>query len=530
MDQLLSQIFGYLHGMAHYRWSALLIAWLVAILGWIFVYAIPDQYQSNAVVHIDADSVMKPLMEGLAVEKMDPGAGQLKVLSRILLSPKNLSTLINETGLADEIETHGDQGRLIAALASTIVLKAVTPLDRRGGWTGSIYEIGYQSKSAQLSYKVVSHLLNTFIEQALLSTRTDTSAAQEFLGEQIVDYEQRLIIAEQRLADFKKANVGLMPNEKGGYYSRLQRSQEAIEDTRSALRLAERRRAELRKQLRGEKPLLDNSSYGAASAIKLRKYQEQLNSLLNQYTEQHPDVQALRATIEDLKANKTVIEDDAVAAGTGNSIEFNPVYQELKAEMGKVTVDVEALRIKLAEEEGRVERLTQSMDVIPEVEANLSKLNRDYEITREGYLELVKRRESARLSQEVGETAGVDAFRIIESPRVATLPSGPNRLLLLTLALLAGIGAGLGWSLLRHLLNPPFINLTEIKSKIGLPVLGSVSLYLSPKKKKQRRRQMVSFISAAVLLVGVYGGAILFKDSGVTLLKSVLDDATDTRL
>jgi polysaccharide chain length determinant protein (PEP-CTERM system associated) len=529
MDQLLSQIFGYLNGMAHYRWSALLIAWLVAILGWIFVYAIPDQYQSKAVVHIDVDSVMEPLMEGLAVEKMDPGAGQLNILSRILLSPNNLATLINETDLADEIETHGDQSRLIATLASTIELQGVAPLGSLG-WGGSIYEISYQSKSAQRSYKVVSHLLNTFIEQALVSTRTDTNKAQEFLEGQIGDYERRLIIAEQRLADFKKANVGLMPNEKGGYYSRLQRSQEAIEDTRSALRLAERRRAELRKLLRGEKPLLDNSSYGAASAIKLRKYQEQLNSLLNQYTEQHPDVQALRATIEDLKANKTVIEDDAVAAGTGNSIEFNPVYQELKAEMGKVTVDVEALRIKLAEEEGRVERLTQSMDVIPEVEANLSKLNRDYEITREGYLELVKRRESARLSQEVGETAGVDAFRIIESPRVATLPSGPNRLLLLTLALLAGIGAGLGWSLLRHLLNPPFINLTEIKSKIGLPVLGSVSLYLSPKKKKQRRRQMVSFISAAVLLVGVYGGAILFKDSGVTLFKSVLDDATDTRL
>lgn len=123
MDQLLSQIFGYLNGMAHYRWSALLIAWLVAILGWIFVYAMPDQYQSNAVVHIDSDSVMKPLLEGLAVEKTDP-AGQLNVLSRILLSPKNLTTLINETGLADEIETRGDQSRLIAALASTIVLQA----------------------------------------------------------------------------------------------------------------------------------------------------------------------------------------------------------------------------------------------------------------------------------------------------------------------------------------------------------------------------------------------------------------------
>jgi len=527
VDQLLSQIFGYVNGMAHYRWSALLIAWLVAISGWIFVYMIPDQYQSNAVVHIDTDSLIKPLLKGLAVETSTDG--ELNVLSRVLLSRENLITLINETGLADEIETHGDQSRLIDALASKIVLRAGAQQNRRG-WRGDIYEISFQSKSAQRSYNVVSHLLNTFIEKALLSTRNDTSRAQKFLGEQIGDNEQRLIIAEQRLADFKKDNVGLMPNEKGGYYSRLQRSQEEIEDTRAALRLAERRLSELRKQLKGEKPLLGNSSYGAGSAIRLRKYQEQLNSLLTQYTEQHPDVQALIATIEDVKANKTVTEEDAVAAGTGNSIEFNTVYQELKAEMGKVTVEVETLRVKLAEEERRVERLMQSIDVIPEVEANLSRLNRDYEITRERYLELVKRRESARLSQEVGQSAGEVTFRIIESPRVATIPSAPSRRVLLTLVLIAGIGAGMGWSLLRHLLHPTFLNLPEIKSKIGLPVLGSVGLYLSPKKKKQRRRQMVSFISAAVLLVGVYGGAILFKDSGATLVKSVLDDASDTRL
>ena len=279
MDQLLSRILGYLNGMAHYRWSALLIAWLVAMLGWILVYAIPDQYQSNAEVHIDTDLLIKPLLKGLAVETS--AGNELNVLSRILLSRENLTTLINETGLADEVETDVDQNRLIADLASKIVLRAGSQQNRRG-WQGDIYEISYQSKSAQRSYDVVSHLLDTFIDKALLSSRNDTSRAQQFLGEQIEEYEQRLIIAEQRLADFKKENVGFMPNEKGGYYNRLQRSQEEIEDTRSALRLAKRRFAELRKQLRGEKPLLDNSSYGAASAIKLRKYQEQLNSLLNQ--------------------------------------------------------------------------------------------------------------------------------------------------------------------------------------------------------------------------------------------------------
>ena len=167
MDQLLSRILGYLNGMAHYRWSALLIAWLVAMLGWILVYAIPDQYQSNAEVHIDTDLLIKPLLKGLAVETS--AGNELNVLSRILLSRENLTTLINETGLADEVETDVDQNRLIADLASKIVLRAGSQQNRRG-WQGDIYEISYQSKSAQRSYDVVSHLLDTFIDKALLSS------------------------------------------------------------------------------------------------------------------------------------------------------------------------------------------------------------------------------------------------------------------------------------------------------------------------------------------------------------------------
>lgn len=526
MDQLLSQIFGYLNGMAHYRWSALLIAWLVAVPGWIFVYAMPDQYQSNAVVHIETDSMLGPLLKGLAVQSNT--AGELNVLSRVLLSRENLLTLIDETDLKNEISTPKEESRLIADLATSIVLQAGASQNKKG-WGGSIYEIIYQSTSAKQSYQVVSHLLNTFIDKALKASRTDTSRAQEFLGEQISEYEQRLTVAEQRLAEFKRANVGLMPNEQGGYYNRLQLSQEGVENTRAALRLAERRLSELRKQLRGEKPLLDNSSYGAASAVKLRKYQEELNTLLNQYTEQHPDVQALRATIADLKASKIVVEDDPVAAGSDNSVEFNPVFQELKAEQGKVSVEVQALRIQLAQQERRVERLKESVDVIPEVEANLVKLNRDYEITKGRYLELVKRRESARLSQDVGQSAGEVTYRVIEEPIESPVPSGPNRILLLSAVLFAGIGAGLGWSLLRHMLNPTFINLPEIKDKIGLPVLGSVSLYLSPENKKSRHRQMVSFISAAVLLIGLFGGALLFRDSGATLVKAAIDSSTENR-
>ena len=521
MDELIAQIYGYLHGMWRYRWSALLIAWLTALLGWLVVLSLPDQYSANAVVYIDTTSVMKPLLKGLALET--DAQDELNIMSRVMLSRENLLAVIRETDMDLEVHSPEERESLVQALAGSIILK--------GGGSGkrwepksNIYEISYQTSSADRVYQVVSKLLNTMIENTLNSSRTDTVTAQKFLDTQIGDYEERLTIAEQQLAKFKKANVGFMPDEKGGYYTRLQNALASVETTRSALRLAERRRSELEKQLRGEKPLLGSEGYESASAVKLREYQEQLDDLLNQYTEQHPDVQVLKSMIADLTENRETGEAETSAPGTGegDAVEFNPVYQELKFEISKASVEVETLKIQLAEQQGYVERLQQSIDVIPEVEAKLAKLNRDYEVTRERYLDLVERRESARLAQDAGQTDSDINFRVIEPPIVPSRPSGPERLLLLSGVFVAALGAGLGWSLLRYLLHPTFIDLRQVRSRLGFPVLGPVSLYVSPPHRKKRRLQLVSFVSAVVLLAGVFGGVLWYRDMGAAMVGSFI--------
>ena len=157
-----------------------------------------------------------------------------------------------------------------------------------------------------------------------------------------------------------------------------------------------------------------------------------------------------------------------------------------------------------------------------EVEAKLARLNRDYEITRERYLDLVERRESARLAQDAGQTDSDINFRVIEPPIVPSHPSGPRRLMLLSAVLLAAVGAGLGWSLFRYLLQPTFVDLRQVRSRSDFPVLGPVSLYVSAEHKKQRRLQLASFLSAAVLLLGVFAGVAWYRDTGTAVVGSFI--------
>ena len=497
MNEQLTEIYSYLHGMWCYRWMALFVAWIVALAGWLFVMGMPNQYSVKTVIYVDTSSVMKPLLKGLTPET--DSYDELAVMSRVLLSRDNLLSVIRETDMDLKINSPEAREKMVEDLAGAIELKGD---ESRKKWEpkSNIYEISYQATSPELAYQVVSKLLNTMIEGTLNSTRTDTIAVQKFLDKQISEHEQRLALAEQKLAEFKKANVGYMPDEKGGYYMRLQRGQDAVENTRAELQLAEKKYSELKRQLK--------SINATATASKIRQYQEQLDLLLNQYTEQHPDVQAIRSAIADLQNGRGIGSTAVPAGGNGDAMEMSPVYQEMKVELSKAGVEIETLKIQLKEHERRVKELTESIDVIPEVEAELSKLNRDYQVTHERYLDLVERREAARLSQSVGQSTSDVTFRVIEPPVVPVRASGPDRLLLMTAVLVVALGSGLSWSFIRYMLQPSYVTIQQVRHGTGLPVLGTVSLYLSEEHKKRRRVQLATFLSATMLLICVYGGTL----------------------
>src|SRR5690606_23757087 len=92
-------------------------------------------------------------------------------------------------------------------------------IDSRGA---GLFVISFRDRERERALRIVDRLLNNFVENTLGGKREGSEQAERFLIEQIADYERRLSAAEQRLADFKKDNVGLMPGAQGDYFSRLQ--------------------------------------------------------------------------------------------------------------------------------------------------------------------------------------------------------------------------------------------------------------------------------------------------------------------
>ena len=103
-----------------------------------------------------------------------------------------------------------------------------------------------------------------------------------------------------------------------------------------------------------------------------------------------------------------------------------------------------------------------------------------------------------------------------------SLPSGPNRLLFLVGALFAALSIGMGWSLLRYMLRPTYLNMQQLRSDIGLPILGAVSLYLTPEHNRKRRIQLITFLLSAILLFGLFGGVLIYKDKGTAVAEAII--------
>ena len=521
MQDQLNQILAYVEGMWRSRWWALLAAWLLALGGWFVVYLLPNEYQASTVMNVDTYSVMDPLLKGMTV---DLKAGdELLAVTRMLLSRANLDALLRETGVDLEAHTPLEHEQLINRLRKAITIKdsGVSHSDPNT----RIYGIYYQDESPERAYRVVAKLAEVLVESSLNSERRDVASAEKFLDVQIADYDKRLTLAEQRLADFKKKNIGLMPDERGGYYNVMQSALANIENTRTALQLAKRRQAELSKQLSGESPLVSSAAYGGPGSLasRLRNYEDQLAVLLNRYTDKYPDVQELETRIAALKAGMnagilvTPNED-----GDAGKTQLNPVYQDLKAEWSKAAVEVESLKIQLHEQERKADELKQYLDTMPDVEAQLARLNRDYEITKSRYLDLVSRRESTQLAQQAGQSTNESMFRIIDPPRVPVVPTGPRRALFLTGVLVAAVGLGLGLSLVLVLLRPTFMGPRELKDTTQLPVLGSVALHLSPAAARKESLYQWLFIMGTVLFLGVYIAAVLYQDAGSSALKALI--------
>ena len=516
MHYMVEQFLDYARATWQRRFVGLTVAWIAAFATIVAIVLTPDKYQASARLFVDTQSVLKPLMSGLAVQ---PNVEQqVGMLSRTLLARPNMEKLVRMADLDLDAKTPEARDAVIDGL--------IKHIDVKGNPKDNLYSISYQHSQPATAKKVVDSLLSIFVESGLGNKRRDTVKAQQFIDEQIKDYEQRLQEAERRLKDFKLNNLNAMA---GGTdaISTMVAMEDQISRARMDLRAAEQSRDALQRELAGEEPVfLPDPNWSTPSANnealsteldqRIDTLKRNLDELLRKYTEQHPDVTGTRRVLAELEAQrqerldslkKAIAADASGGAKSVPGVERNPVYQQLKLSLAESEANVAALRGRLTELEGRYDQVRSTARMRPELEEQLVQLNRDYQVQKSQYDSLIARRESASLTSELEESASIADFRVIDPPRVSPKPVAPNRLLLLPAALVVSLGAGVFAAFAYGQVFPTFYTARGLRRVTQRPVLGALTLQDTPQLKRKQRVRSFAFTSALAGLLGLFGSA-----------------------
>ena len=506
LQELIVQILNYLRGMWRYRWQLVIVAWLVAIPGWVAVYKMPDVYEASAVVSVDTNSLLPALTKGLTASEnlLD----EVDLVSKAMLTRPNLAEVARQTDLDLRAETPQQMEELITGLQQKVSIT---------GGKDNVFAIAYRDQNRQKASDVVAALLNTFVESSLGAQGDDADMTARAIKSEIDDHEKRLLQAESDLADFKKRNLGYMPDDGTDYYTRLHQAQNDVAETERQMRQLRQRRDEVARQLQGEEPVFGimpstpaQAAAGCSKAANVAQLQAQLSGLQVDFTDKHPRIVMLRETIAALEAE---CEQERAAMGGAvavvnpktNSLDANPVYQNLRLQLSNADVELAALSEEYRTRQRRVAQLRADVDKIGVVETELKQLNRDYGVVETRYQELLRRWETLQSKKRLDPVTDTVQFNILEPPFAATIPVAPNRPLLLIAVLVFALGAGGAVAFALNELKPVFFNRRTLARVAGLPVLGSVSMIMSPGEVSARRRRTMAWTGAnlALLVMGV---------------------------
>jgi len=489
-------LFTYLGATWRYRWYGLAAAWVVCLCGWFWVASTPNSYESTAEVYIDTHGLLNPLLRGLAITN-DPNQ-EISVMLQMLLTDPTLERILRATNPTASSMSSSQMQDAVAGLRKRVSLKTLGAKD--------VYSITYRDQNPAYAQSVAQTLVSVLIDTSLGGQRRDADQVGSFLDSQISNYQQKLVAADQRRADFKTRNLEFFArggNQAGGA-SDVVAAQAAVTQVQLDLNEAIGRRESMQAQLKETPKTLDvntplpatmeRSGTAISQRAQLAAATARLKELRTRYTNSHPEVISQKRLIAELKSEKS---DDAAENGSVS----NPSYTMVLSKLADTESDIATYRSRLEEAQRRLEDAKKMTAKSISLQREYENLDRDYQVLQKNYEELVSRRESAKITQAAGDQHGSFTFRVISPPVKPDRAVAPNRLLMNAAVLLAGIGAGVGLAFAIGFLSGRFLTLRQLKEAIDLPVLGAVTAVRTASDISAALRSNILFATGLCILM-----------------------------
>jgi uncharacterized protein involved in exopolysaccharide biosynthesis len=135
------------------RWLALTTAWVFGLLAWVTIPFMPERFEAGAKIYVDTQTVLKPLMAGLAFQPdIDQ---QVRMLAKTWISRPNIERLLASPDLGLHVDGPDKREREITRLMEQI--KVVS------AGSGNLYAITYRDGDPERARRLVEKTVELFV-------------------------------------------------------------------------------------------------------------------------------------------------------------------------------------------------------------------------------------------------------------------------------------------------------------------------------------------------------------------------------
>lgn len=453
----------------------------------------PKVYESYATVFVQERNILGRMTE--------TGGGQtgvedrVRIAREVIYSRRLMSQVLEKTG---QTTPQTDPKQLEQKVMD---MQGRTTVSNVGGRNANLIKIAYRSGDPQQAFQAAQLLAQGFIAESSADKERDSQSAFQFVDSQVQEYENKLKRSEEQLKEFRARNEAVTPGAEADVRQTISRLRTQIASNEQLLREARIKERSLVNQLAGESDSAVSNSQLQLLQQRRAELQQRLDALRLNYLETYPDIITVKSQIEDL--NTQIMSAESGGPGTGESggsgSAPSTVALQLKSELYNTRTAIKTLVSRLEEFQSDLEDAQTDAKAIPDAEAQLAELTREYEVTKGIYEDLLRRREIARVSMNLDlEKQGL-TLRIDEPAFYPYLPTGLRFWHFLLGGVLGGLLAPLGVIFALQMVRPKFRLLPHIPERTGLPVMGSVPHLPTPGEIRSSR--VTDFASVSMLIM-----------------------------
>ncbi len=518
MDDSLMSLDEYVAIVKRRKWSLFLPMLVVMVSAAAVAFLLPSVYKSTATILIEEQEIPADFVKATVTSYAQQ---RIQTINQWIMSSTRLVEVINRFELYRDMRDTRTTEELVAQMRNDTHLEminaeVVDPRNGRPSEAAIAFTLSFEGKGApQKIQQVANELTSLFLEKNLRVRAQQTKETSQFLESEMNKVKETLDLLDGRIAAFKEKNINTLPELLQVNTQMLSTIERNIETLQSQLRSEKEREGYLQAQLANMSPRLEDQQEDKQHLDMLKI---KLVELKSRFTDSYPDVIKTRAEIADLERQMAANKADPQ---TARQVPDNPAYVTLTAQLSSSRSEINSIQEQIHKLEVKGEKYQRQIARTPKVEEAYRTLVAERNNTQAKYDDLMRKVMEARVSQGLEKEQKGERFTLIDPARLPEKPFKPNRLAIILIGVVVGIGTGVGTAALREFSDTSVHSAGRLSQLTNFPVLAVVPVIATDGDLARRRmKKMAVTVAAVVLLVG---GLAVFHfqimDLGVLWLK-----------